>query len=246
MNKVFLVIVSVLLLATAACAPDPVQLAKASAMNTDTYIKEANAELDLEIRKANAQAQIDAQRAQIENDRLKAEAESAAIQETARLKAVAEQDAIKAKGQAWAGTLQALGFGGKIALVVLSAGLALALVVAVAGRSAAYAINSVLDAQYVRIGVEPSTLLPPPFVITMDGWLIDTRSGERAAIRDAVGVNRLRLAATTQATNTALLGRAAVEISKTNRGKGGDGVRAAESLPTIAASIPMLDTGEDE
>jgi hypothetical protein len=115
--------------------------------------------------------------------------------------------------------------------------MAISIIIIATGRSVAYTYNAILSAQYVRIGVEPMTMLPPPLVITADGFLIDTRSGERSRIRDAAGVNRMRLSATTQTTNAALLGRATVDISKANRG---NGVQAADALPTIAASIPLI------
>jgi len=249
MTKAILILLVLLALLAVGCEASPTEKAKANAMNTETYIKEANADLDLEIRRANAQAQIDAQRAKIDNDKLRAEAEAASIVETERLKAVAEQGAITARGQAVAKLVSALGFGGQILLSAIGIGLAVAAVLYAAGRSAAYAINSVLAAQYVRIGVESQTMLPPPLVYFRNQgqlMLTDTRTGITASVKDGIALNRLLVAATAQSTNAALLGRAAVEISKANRGKGGDGVRAAESLPTIAASIPMLDTGEEE
>lgn len=243
--------------------------AMATATVSAAQVARANSELDLSIREKNAQAELDAKRAEIETNRMRAEAEALAIRTSAeaeakaklaeaeaqrtviQAKGQADVETIKAKGQAEAQTELATGEAKSWTIVTLGIGLsgvamlgALAFVIWVTGRSVATAYNDILKAQYVQIGVEPRTLLPPPLVITRDGYLIDTRSGERAKLRNAAGVDRLRLAATTQSTNIALLARAAQDIGKTNHGKQSGGTQAADILPGIGASVPLLDVAE--
>jgi hypothetical protein len=103
----------------------------------------------------------------------------------------------------------------------------------------AYSYGAILKARYVQIGVEPLTMLPPPIVVTADGYLIDTRSGERARIRDAAGVNRLKLAASTRNTETAQMARAVVEAAKSTKS-----TTATQDLPMISASVPTMVVGE--
>lgn len=232
---------------------DPVAEAQANAANSKTRINAENANLDLAIREKNAETELAAKRAIIENDRLRAEAEAQGIAAIAEARAMAEQSSIKEKGKADAKSIEsqgeaksqfwnAVGIGSRIAIIALGIGLAVSIVIGMTGRTVAYTYNSIQKSKYVLIGAEPRTLLPPPIVITMDGYLLDTRTGERARLRDAAGVNRLRLAATTQTTNLALMGRTAEEIAKTAKGK--DGAASAEvggMLPAIAQSVPLLE-----
>ena len=68
---------------------------------------------------------------------------------------------------------------------------------------------------------------------------------EEQVIDVAYVVDRLRLAATTQSTNIALLGRTAAEIGKVNRGKQAGGTQAADVLPGIGASVPLIDVSSE-
>ncbi len=149
----------------------------------------------------------------------------------------ADQEAIVAWGKTKA-TLAMIG-GWCLALVMLALALGLA---AVSGGLGYLTVERArLAARYLPLHVERSTMQPAPLVVTADGWLIDTRTGERARIRDAAGVDRLRLAATTQATNIALGMRAAAQIAKSARSAG-----PADVLSQIAASVPLVQGEEGE
>jgi hypothetical protein len=229
---------------------NPEAEAAAAAVQNETWIKRQNAETDLAIRRQNAEAELRASQQEIEARRLRAAAEADAIvasgqakadgaRAIAQAKAEAERGTVAARGQAAAAALVALGTGGQFAIVALGAGLAIAIIVTATGRSVAYSYNAILKARYVQIGVEPLTMLPPPIVVTADGFLIDTRSGERARIRDAAGVNRLKLAASTRNTETAQMARAVVETARITKS-----TTAAQDLPLIAASVPTMVVGE--
>lgn len=243
----------VLALALIGCTVDkdglrnPGAEAAAAAVENETYIKRQNAETDLDIRRKNADAEVEAKRQEIEARRLRAQADADAIvaagraqadgaRVIAQAKAEAEQGVVAARGRAKSQALKALGTGGQFAIVALGAGLAIAIVVTATGRSVAYSYNAILKARYIQLGVEPLTMLPPPIVITADGYLIDTRSGERARIRDAAGVNRLKLAATTRTTDVALLSQALVNSAKITKS-----TIATQDLPGIASSVQTMD-----
>jgi hypothetical protein len=175
----------------------------------------------------------------------------------ATVEAGAQADAIRARGQAEASTILAradadirtdraradasvrtshtLATAGAIAIPVIAIGAAGAFIILAWGHSTATVKRAVLSAGYVRIGVEPSTLLPPPLVMHK-GYLVDTRSGERAKLSDPAGIDRMRLAATAHATEVALTTRSLVSVAKaTKNAKPGD------MLPSVAGAIPMME-----
>jgi len=106
-----------------------------------------------------------------------------------------------------------------------AAGLGIVLVIALAivgiCLATAYGRRALLQSQYIAIGVEKATLQPPPFVF-VGGYMIDTRSGERARLREAAAVNRLLLQRASEETETALRARAAIEIAR--QGASTDGI----------------------
>ena len=168
-------------------------------------------------------------------------ATTAAVEVQGRIEKLdAEAKTETAKGEASARAITAAGWGAMFALFSLGIGSGIAVIVLATGKSVAHVRQVWIASEMIKIGVEASTLLPPPFVITRDGFMLDTRTGERARLRDSVGVNQMRLAATTQSTNIALLARAAERIGETNKSKGG-GTQAADVLPGIGTSVPLLD-----
>ena len=148
----------------------------------------------------------------------------------APIRADAQADATRAIGNAGAG-----------AIYILVMALAVAMAIFALGHAVAHVRVAILDSSYVRIGVESRTMLPPPLVITQDGYLIDTRTGERAQLRDAVGVNNLRLAATTHMTEVAQVADAQVRIAKATKDS-----RVGDALRGIASHIPLLIAGEED
>jgi hypothetical protein len=206
-------------------------------MRTQTDITRKNAEVDLSIREQVSLAEIETKRAELKLRQAQAEADAY----RARVMADAEAEAAKVRlaEQARTAAVVTAAFGYALSGVLVLA--ALAAVIWTTGYSYSRARVAVLSSGLVRIGVEPSTLLPPPLVITADGILLDTRTGARAALKDAAGIERLKLAATTRLTETALLARAATDIGKATKDK-----QAADMLPGIAASVPTLAGGEHE
>lgn len=117
------------------------------------------------------------------------------------------------------------------------AGVAILAVVLLYGLARRVQVQSAIYA----IHVEPATQQAPPFLITSDGYLIDTRTGERAKVRDAAGVNKLRLQAGTQLTGIALATRAVERV-----GKAATSAQPADMLPGIVQSVPLIGTGEED
>ena len=253
MARCLLVLSLVVLWFASSCSPSPVEVGKgkileaqAAATRSATEITQANAYTDLDIRKAAADAELKAKEQEIEARRQRAIVDTKIAEEQGQAKADGARQIAIAQADATRKTWEAVGQGSNWLLTAIGIGLSLSVVIFTTGRTAARTYGAILRARNVLINVEPSTLLPPPFIITDTGYLIDTRTGERARIRDAAGVNRLRLAASTQTTNIALGMRAAQQIAKDNRGKQSGGVRVAEALPEIGRSIPLLDVGEQE
>jgi len=158
--------------------------------------------------------------------KLEAERQSAVALGDAQVKEIeatgeAKRQEAAATGHAKAMAIKTAGYAGAAVLVAV----ALAVVILAGGWSAATTRKAWAEAQLLTIGVEQSTLLPPPFVVTADGYLVDTRSGERARLRDAAGVNRLRLQTSADVTKAALGARAAAEIARaTGRPEDGAGL----------------------
>jgi len=206
-----------LVLVLGACAPSPEELARAEvikasaeATRTATEYQSKQNEIALQVRATVTAQEVTARQAELEQQR---------------------QIAL-ARGEAEARTVTTLGY----ALAAVLVAFALAAVIVSVGFAAASVRRAVIESAFVKIGVERLTLQAPPMVI-VNGFLIDTTTGERARLSDGAGVNRLKLAASAQATNTAILARAAAEIA----GKAGD-ADPARSLPGIAASVPLIES----
>jgi len=145
------------------------------------------------------------------------------------------------KAGAQADVLRAIGRAVATAIYILVVALAIAMTIFALGRAIAHVRGMILASSYVRINVEPHTMQPPPLVITQDGYLIDTRSGERARLRDAAGVDKLRLAATTHVTEVALLSAAETKIAKQTKN-----AKPADALMGAAGNIPILDVSNEQ
>lgn len=208
---------------------DPEREARAAATRQAAAIIADKESVQVEIQRKSALAEIKLKETQAESEayktRVLAEAEAEARRET-----LIEQ------GRAVAQVMRAFADAMRIILVLG----AVALVIFVTGRSVAGAHNAMLAARYVKIGADPATLQPPPIVITTDGLLLDTRTGERAKLRDAVGVNQLLLAAVTRNLDMAMLARAAEQIARSNSKPGSGGAQVGDILPALASSVPTL------
>ncbi|MBN1891034.1 MAG: hypothetical protein JW850_23765 [Thermoflexales bacterium] len=213
---------------------NPINEAGAEATRSAADVGYQNAQLDLSIRKSLNDVEIESRRSEIEAD-------TTARLIVATAEAGARVQAIRTQNEAQTQVTVALGQAGYVAILAIGIGLAIAAVVLAAGHSVANVKRATLTANYVQIGVDPRTLLPPPLVITRDGYLIDTRTGERARLRDAAGIDRLRLAATTHSTETAQLAQAAIEIAKATKSD-----QTADALVTAAGNVPMLKTSASE
>lgn len=234
--KAIAFVAGMLALLAVACEPNPKDVAQAEVIRAQAqtiqiandYQAKSN-ELELQARRVNAEIEADAKRAQIETART-----------VTLARGNAEVQNITVEGDARAFGVRVLSVTLSLILIALAiSGTALSV-----GWSASKARNAWLTSAYVRIGVEEQTLLPPPFVIVEDAgkrMLLDTRTGARAALRDATGISNLTLAASTQATNTALLTRGAERIAKSSQ-KNGEPDNAANVLPGIAASVPLIAT----
>jgi len=234
-NKVILLSIAILFLS--ACTVDengirdPVAEAKAAATRQAAATIADKESVKIEIDRQAALAEIKLRETQAESEAYKTRLLAEAQAEAEKARMIEQARAQVQVSQAFAVALS----------IVLVLG-AVAAVVWISGRSVAGAYNAMQAARYVKIGVEPGTLLPPPLVI-VDGYLLDTRSGERAKLRDPAGVNRLKLAATTHTTDIALMAAAARAIAGQ---KHPAAAQVADQLPTIAASLPMLDTAGAE
>ncbi len=210
---------------------DPVRQAAATATIAAVQAQDKNAQVEIAIKQAVAAQEIEATRTAMQ-------AELAHKMIVATVEAGAQAQAIETQSQAQTQVTVALGQAGYIAILAIGVGLAIAAIILATGHSVASVKQAVLAANYVQIGVESRTLLPPPLIITVDGYLIDTRTGERARLRDAVGVSQLRLAATTHSTETAQLALTEIEIAKTTKSD-----KAADALMVAAGNVPMLQVG---
>lgn len=264
------IILTVILLLTTACSIQSdeegvftgdarLKQAEARATDTATDIEKQNAELDRQIRLSEMGAEREAHLVAVEATKVAytTQMSTTLLQANAQVAAiVAQGDAnanrIIASGQAEAESIRiqaasranvtiALGNALSVAIYIFVVGLVMAMTILALGRATADVRGAVLASRYVRIGVESATLLPPPLVITEDGYLIDTRSGERARLRDAVGVDKLRLAATTHTTEIALLSAAEIQIAKQTKSD-----KAADALMGAASSVPMLAVNDDQ
>jgi len=227
-------------------AGDPVREVRAEATAAAVRVGEANDNLDIQVREADLELEKQAHAVALEATRVAYQTEMQTQLIVATVEAGAQADTIRARGQAEANRISAyaesdiqtshtLAQAGAIAIPMVAIGAAMAFVILAWGHSAATVRRAVMSANYVRIGVDPRTLLPPPLVISSDGYLIDTRSGERARLRDAAGVDRMRLAAMTHATETALVARAQVAIAKTTASD-----QPADALMTSVNTLPVI------
>jgi hypothetical protein len=206
---------------------DPVAEAKAAATRQAAAIQADKESVKIEIDRKSALAEIKLRETQAESEAYKTKLLAEAQAEADKVRLVEQARASVQVSQAFAIALS----------IVLVLGAAAAAAWAI-GLSAANVYNAAAGARYIKIGVESATLLPPPLVI-VDGWLLDTRTGERAALRDPAGVNRLKLATTTHTTDLAIMAQSAERIA---RQKHPAAAQVADQLPTIAASLPMLYT----
>ena len=250
---------------------DPVREVRAEATAVAVDIAKGNADMDLQVRQADLeneiashdvalQATVTAYTTQMQTQLIVATVEAGAQADAIRARGQAEASTILARGQADVQTELAradasvqtshtLATAGAVAIPLLAVGAAVAFVILAWGHSTATVKHAMLTAGYVTIGVERPTLLPPPLVVH-NGYLIDTRSGERAALKDPAGVDRMRLGAMAHTTETALVARAHVAIARaTKNPKAGDALMAAvNTLPTMvdAGDVPpMIEAGDN-
>jgi len=241
-------------------AGDPVREVRAEATAVAVDIAKGNAGMDLQVRQADLEHEIESHDVALQATVTAYTTQMQTQLIVATVEAGAQADAIRARGQAEASTILAradadiqtgraradasvktshtLATAGAIAIPVVAIGAAVAFVILAWGHSTATVKRAVLSAGYVRIGVEPSTLLPPPLVIHA-GYLVDTRSGERAKLSDPAGVDRMRLAATAHATEVALTVRSLVSVAKATKN-----AKVGDMLPSVAGAIPMIVNGE--
>jgi len=241
-------------------AGDPVREVRAEATAVAVDIAKGNADVDLQVRQADLQRELEAHAVALEATRTAYTTQMQTQLIVATVEAGAQADAIRARGQAEASTILAradadiqtdraradasvktshtLATAGAIAIPVVAVGGAVAFVILAWGHSTATVKRAMLTAGYVRIGVENQTLLPPPLVIH-EGYLIDTRSGERARLSDPAGVDRMRLAATAHATEVALTARSLVSVAKATKN-----ARPGDMLPSVAGAIPVIVNGD--
>jgi len=263
MSKIYLfgVVFLLLALAGAGCSVDtrgegmhvgdPVREVRAEATAVAVDTAKGNADLDLQIREAELEAEKAAHTVALEATRVAYQTQMQSQLIVATVEAGANAEAIRARGEAEASTIRAhaeadvrtsrtLADAGAIAIPAVAVGLAVAFVILALGHSTATVKRAILSAGYVRIGVENQTLLPPPLVVH-NGYLIDTRSGERARLSDPAGVDRMRLAATAHATEVALTARSLVSVAKATKN-----ARPGDMLPSVAGAIPMLEVAKME
>jgi hypothetical protein len=180
-----------------------------------------------------------AKRAQAaESERLKIEAEAQAYKARVLAEAEADAERVRLVEQARAGVQVSQAFATALSIVLVLG--AVGAVIWIAGLSYSRARTSVLASNYVRIGVDPMTMQPPPIVITADGMLLDTRTGERAKVRDAVGVNQVLLAAVTHNLDMAMMANAAKDIAQKNSKPNSGGAQVADQLANIAEAVPVI------
>ena len=253
--RAFLVIIVVIILLTTGCSMQSneegfytgegrVKQAEARATDVAVDIIEDDAEIDRQIRLSEQEAEREAHLVAVEATKVAytTQMSTTLTRAAAEAKAIVAQGDAKARtisvqAEAKARTMTALGNALSGAIYIAVFGLVTAMAILALGRATADVRSAVRDSSYVRIGVEPSTMLPPPLVIA-DGYLIDTRSGERARLRDTAGVDRLRLAATTHTTEVALLAAAEKEIAKQTAS-----AEPGDALMGVAGNIPLLDVG---
>jgi len=250
-------------------AGDPVREVRAEATAVAVTVAKGNADMDLQVRQADLQNEIESHDVALQATVTAYTTQMQTQLIVATVEAGAQADAIRARGQAEASTILAradadiqtdraradasaktsrtLATAGAIAIPVVAIGTAGAFVILAWGHSTATVKRAMLAAGYVTIGVEKPTLLPPPLVVH-GGFLIDTRSGERAKLSDPAGVDRMRLGAMAHTTETALVARAQVAIARAVKDpKAGDALMASvNALPTMcdAGDVPpMIEAG---
>lgn len=193
------------------------------------------------------QTEQDRQRAQIEtnilaetaklNQQLSAEQRRAEIQASIRAsdtKTATSAQVSMANASAWSNVVNVAGY----SLIIIAVGAALSITVIAVGRSAAHAKSQWALADYLMLQAANKDL--PPIIVTRSGYLLDTLTGERARVSDPAAVNHIRTAAMTRLLEASTLARAAVAIGHDNQRKLAGGIQAADVLPGIASSIPLV------
>ena len=212
-------------------------------MQTEQDRQRSQIETDLlaQTAKINQQLSIEQRRAEIEANVQKANAEAAVFQSRgqAEVRAIDTKSATDTQtrlsnAKAWATFVTVSSYG----LVAVVCGFAFALVIVVAGRSAAQAKYHWAMADYLLLQAGNKDL--PPLIVTRSGYLLDTLTGERSRISDPSGVNQLRTAAMTRLLEASALAHAAATVGRDNRQKLAGGIAAADVMPGIAASIPLM------
>jgi len=270
MKRAIYLLTAILALALAGCsvesgngqfhAGDPVREVRAEATAVAVVVAKGNADIDLQVRQADLQHEIASHDVALQATVTAYTTQMSTTLIVAKVEADAQARAIEARGQAEANritayaerdvrTSQTLASAVAIAIPMVALAVGLAAMILALGHSVATVKRAVLTAGYVTIGVEKPTLLPPPLVVH-GGYLIDTRSGERAALKDPAGVDRMRLGAMAHTTETALVARAHVAIARaTKNPKAGDALMAAvNTLPTMvdAGDVPpMIEAGDN-
>lgn len=169
-----------------------------------------HARAEVEQAQAEATRIANQKRAALDKVEIEARQTASAAELGARLAELeAQRRSAEAYGEARAVATRAAGYAGSVAL----GGLALALLILAGGWAMATIRRAWAAAQYVTIAVEQATL-QAPLIVTIDGYLLDPKTGERARLRDRAGVDRLRLQAATALTQAALAGRAAEAVAK--------------------------------
>ena len=192
---------------------DPEAEARAVQMNARTWIAEQNAAVDLELRKLTTQAEI----------------------ETARAQATAGRQIAVARGNAWSQVILVLGRAAAIFIQALGYGLAIgvpfAIVLICGGWSVSYVRQRWHKSRYFSYAINPAL---PLLLVSSDGYLVFTHTGQRARLRDSQGVDQVHTAAMTWLAAQKQLADAQVKIAQVTKSP-----LPAESL-TQAAWMPPL------
>lgn len=201
-------------------------------------------------------AQADHQRMQTEQEQQRAQIETNILAETAKLnqqlsaeqrraeiqaniaKSNAEVQVSLVNADAWSRFITSVSYGLVIGLVVIAYGGGLSLAVIAIGRSAAHIKHQWAMADNLLIQAANRDL--PPLIFTRSGYMIDTLTGERAKLSSPAQVSQLRTAAMTRLLEASALAHAASDIGRDNRRRRSGGVQAADAIPGIAASIPLV------
>jgi len=239
-HSIFALLLAIIALMLAGCSDvtidesgiksvDPKRAAEAYATRTAAETAANERALKLETAKRAQDA---------ESERLRIEAEAEAYKARVLAEAQADTERVRLVEQARAGVQVSQAFATSLSIVLVLG--AAGAVIWISGVSYSRARNSVLASNYVRIGVDPNTMQPPPIIITHDGMLLDTRTGERAKVRDAVGVNQLLLAAVTHNLDMAMMASAAKDIAQNNAKPNSGGAQVADQLANIAEAVPVI------